>query len=198
MKSNIWICCVNIAWLWNWSLLFSTSFSNLDILDISWDSQEICENLFLMLGFLYSHKYSSKGKKKKKKQPTFPRNISLEFCYYLKRIKLQFFQLAFLLLGTADIFLRPLVGICSPLRRNLIFFTFEDAARSVCLRTLCLGSHLFLLILIPRDSWVPRFCLLGSVHIIIQEPQLWLSWVARMLFSETQDSHWLSVSFQPS
>lgn len=194
MKSNIWISYVSIAWLWNWSLLFSTSFSNLDLLDVSWDSQEIYENLFLMLGFLYSHKYSPKGENK----PTFPRNISLEFCYHLKRIKLQFFKLAFLLLGTTDIFLRPMVGICSPLRRNLIFLTFEDPARSVCLRTLCPGSQLFLLVLIPHDSWVLRFYLPGSVHRIIQEPQLWLSWVAHMLFSETQESHWLSVSFQPN
>ena len=57
----------------------------------------------------------------------------------MKRIKLQFFKPVFLHIGTTDIFWRPLVGICSPLRGNLVFLTFEDVVRSVCVRTPCPG-----------------------------------------------------------
>ena len=112
---------------------FQPKFPKLDLLDISRGSQEFSEKLFLILGFLLTISILQKEKK------LFPWNITLEFCYYLKRIKLQFFKPVFLHIGTTDIFWRPLVAICSPLRRNLVFLTFEDVVSSVCLRTPCPG-----------------------------------------------------------
>lgn len=135
-------------------------FLKLDLLDIFWRREEVYEDLFLILGFIFI--ISAIQKKK-----TFPLKYQFEILLLLREESCRSSKSGFLKLGTTDIFRPSLEGHCSPLRRNPAFLRFEDAAKSAP------WPLLFVLLPIPPDPGFQDHVSMCSVHQgITQEAQL--------------------------